>query len=101
MCGKRVELEAVMRFTWSKEPRQTGLAGVCQGPRGFVLKHGCAEVATVSPLTDGPSRWTPNGWYWCAENMAGVRHNSLWNTPRYATPDEAKTACLAYAKTKE
>jgi hypothetical protein len=83
------------RFTWSRQPSERGLAGVCQGPRGFILKRGGKEVGRVSPLTGGPINRDITGWYWY-----GSGHNSLWSGDKYTNPDDAKAACLAYVRSK-
>lgn len=85
-----------MRLTWSREPREKGLAAVCQGERGWHLKADGKMIGTVRPHYKGFSR-EKIGYYWYARsdelgipvrNTAGIKH--------YATPEEAKEACKKY-----
>lgn len=85
-----------MRLTWRKEPHETGLARVCQGPRGAELRIDGTLVAHVSALRVGFSR-DYDGWYWyCGTEPAlGILHRNTCRAP-VSTIDEAKAACRAY-----
>ena len=58
-----------MRLTWSKQPSERGLAGVCQSPRGRICKVDGEEVARVVSNTVGFHVY--RGWFWVARNNSG------------------------------
>ena len=83
----------MMAARWSKEPNEKGLAGVCQGPRGFLLKENGETLAHVAPVA-GKDKWDIVGWYWY-----GFGENSYHHP--VATEDEAKAqATVFYRKRK-
>lgn len=92
MSKKRKQLR------WRREPRETGLAGVCQGERGWELRYGGEDVATVS--RHGHDRWNPTGWHWWARNdgLGVVWRNTSAEKLTYKTPEEAKVACRSYVE---
>lgn len=86
------------RLTWSKQPNEQGLASVCQGPRGAILKLNGVVAGRVYA---NPHQY--KGWYWVA------RHNTTeevpWEVPLKNTCDtpvkeleDAKKACEAYVR---
>jgi len=83
-----------MNLRWKKNPRPTGLAGVCSGPQGSTLRiDGTTRVATVYSL--GGRR---TAWYW----VAGWKHPNIppkntCNEP-LATEADAKDAAMAYVR---
>lgn len=77
-----------MRLVWRKQPSETGLARVTQGPRGFELRLGKEIVMRVAPLTDRTARYTILGWYWYGMGMNTV-HKPC------ATAEEAKNQAKA------
>jgi hypothetical protein len=89
------------RLTWSREPDERGLAGVCQSPRGMVLKANGANVASVSPHCVGFRRYA--GWNWCARcDELGIQlRNSLVNpisVKVYKTKEAAQAECAEYVR---
>lgn len=63
-----------MRLSWRREPRETGLAGVCQGPRGAILKVDGKDVGRVYSTSVG-SR-LEDGWFLAvrSENCIPLRN---------------------------
>lgn len=53
-----------MRVTWRKEPKETGLAGVCQRTQGVILKVDGNDVASVNPIYK--NRGATGKWYFVA-----------------------------------
>lgn len=84
-----------MRITFKRDARETGLARVCQGPRGYEIRADGKRVGHVSPLC--PDRWIITGWYWyCAANDAmNIELRNTAKTP-VKTVDEAKAQAKAY-----
>lgn len=82
-----------MALRWRKTPRETGLAAVTQGLRGYELRDGGEDVGRVYPLKTRPWDYTASGWYWAA-----CGKNSYTTKEIYNTPEEAKAACMAYVK---
>lgn len=84
-----------MRITFRKHANKTGLARVCQGPRGYDAKINGVVVASIYPLSVGFHEY--RGWYWaCAKNESlGIEHRNTYATPTN-TADEAKAQCKAY-----
>ncbi len=82
-----------MRLRWSTEPNETGLARVCQGPRGAILKVDGEEIgrASFSRVYDG--------WYWNA--YSGIQRTIQ---RRYghgiSTLEAAKDECEAYVRSE-
>lgn len=82
------------RLTWSRQPNETGLAGVCQSPRGAILKADGKPVARVSPDMGGRFYRDILGWY-----FYGMGRNSFNDPDRagfFPTMDEAKAACKVW-----
>ena len=82
------------RLTWSRQPDDSGLARIIQGPRGAVLKADGKPVAHVSPDMGGRVYRDILGWY-----FYGMGRNSLNDPDRagiFPTIDEAKAACKAW-----
>lgn len=87
-----------MRLTWKREPRETGLAAICQGERGFHLNLNGINIGSVSPLYKGFGR-DKIGYYWCVGSAPEIKlpyRNTANRRPAYATVEEAKEACKAY-----
>lgn len=88
------------RITWSKEPNETGLARVCQDPRGRNLKVDRRIVGRVCP--PGRFRTLTNGceWYAVDDELSIPLVNSCCgaNPVFYPTMDEAAAACEAYVR---
>jgi hypothetical protein len=85
-----------MALRWRKDPRETGLAGVCAGPRGHTLyKDGKERVASVNAYRDG---WGMDykGWYWVARGDSIPYKNTCDNPVE--TDTEAKKEAMAYVK---
>lgn len=78
-----------MKLTWRRQKRESGLAGVCQGTRGYELwADGKTIIAHVAPLYKG---WTREqiGWYWYGEGK------NTCDSP-CADADEAKRQVREY-----
>lgn len=85
-----------MKLRWKKGPKETGLAAVGSGPRGYVYHDGEQQYASVSPL-GGCWRGPLTGWYWVAGWGSGVPHKNTCNNP-CETPEEAKKQASEYVK---
>lgn len=81
------------RLAWRKQPRERGLAAICQGERGYELRLAGETVMAVAPKTEPFNRYVVTGWYWYGLGA---------NTARVpvATPEIAKAQALQYAKAK-
>jgi len=87
-----------VKLTWRKEPNETGLSRVTQGPRGAILKLDGEDAGHVAPFRVA---WhTYKGWYWYAGTDDGrvPRQNTASDRRPYATIDEAKAACETYVR---
>jgi hypothetical protein len=92
------EAEAEVRLTWSKEPNESGLAKVCQLPRGAILKLNGKQIATVHAYTEGFSREL-RGWYWYGGDEAiGVPRKNTASAPLKELAD-AKAQAEIYVRT--
>ncbi len=83
-----------MKLTWSKQPSEQGLARVCQGPRGAILKLDGERVGYVYATR-------PSGWYWVAINdTLGVTLFNSCASGRALTADldTAKAECEDYVR---
>ena len=81
---------------WRREPRATGLAGACQGTRGWELRWGEELIGEASVLSRH-DRYAEGPWYWWAGGRSVPNRNTVWE-PLIETAEEAKTACLAYVR---
>lgn len=86
----------IKRLTWRRQENETGLAKICQTPRGLVGKVDGKDVFRVSPKFVGFSR-VIDGWWWIhtAPNMA-VR--SFDTMPLFDTKEAARDSATAYYK---
>lgn len=94
------------RLVWRRQPNETGLARVCQGPRGAELRL-CVpgqkpeRIGTVSARR-GLGDY--GGWYWTAWSRDGrvPRYNTVDSecgpVKTFSTIEEAKADCFAYVK---
>lgn len=83
-----------MRLTWRREPHARGLAGVCQGERGWDLRADGCDIAHVRPLLRG--RRT-EGYYWYSCHSSLPEANT--SASPTSTPEEAKDGCEFFART--
>lgn len=86
-----------MRMSWRKQPNETGLRAVGQGPRGAILKVDGEDVGRVYPRRRAGA-WEYRGWYWTARSdRLGI---ALRNTAgdEVETIEEAKAQCAAYVR---
>lgn len=86
-----------LHLTWRQEPRETGLAGVVQGERGYDLCYGGEKIGSVRPCYEGFNR-RKRGYFWYAHSeKLGV---PLHNTSRSPVADieVAKVECRAYVQ---
>lgn len=80
---------------WKRQPSETGLRAVVQGPRGWHLYWGTKRIATVSVLYKGFSRET-DGWYFVArEDDLKVPHRNTCGE-RGKPASVARADCVAY-----
>lgn len=89
------------RLSWRKQPSETGLARVCQAPRGAILRWAPPgaegkDIGRVYPRAVDFHKY--DGWYWYAKSADGrIRRCNTANNP-VETLEEAKAACLAYVR---
>lgn len=84
-----------MSLRWKRNPRPTGLAGVCCGNMGSVLREGEKEYASTN-YSEG--KWgNSKGWFWSCRDEA---QNKVINTCREPVENEleAKKAASDYVK---
>lgn len=79
-----------MRVTVSREASESGLARVCQSPRGYVLKVDGKVVGRVG-WSHSPDKSKPWHWY-------GSGHNSASAGTYFATKEEARDNAVAFIK---
>lgn len=85
-----------MRITARQEPREGGLAGVCQGPRGFIISVDGKKVGRVA-WARSMSRDT-GYWYFYASGPGIPTKNTASDLPRLQTREDARDACMAYVR---
>lgn len=77
-----------MRITFRREERETGLARVCQGTRGWDINVNGVRVGGVRPS----HRHSSESWFWyVGSNVLGLPYISTCNEP-VTTSEEAKLA---------
>lgn len=82
------------RASWRKQPSETGLRSIGQGPRGYELRIAGDDViirvqAAGGSATGGPLR----GWYWY-----GMDVNTYNTKTLFKTAEEAKADADAFYK---
>ena len=84
-----------MRITWKREPREPGLAGVCQGERCYDLNCGGELVGHVRL-----KRLVRSFYFWwaCSDTLGVPLYNSEVSGQEYATMEQAKADCRAYVE---
>ena len=75
---------------WRREARARGLAGVCQGWRGFELVSDGEVIAHVAGFGD---RYAPDRFYWY-----GLNTNTLWQKLTFGSVEEAKSHAMQSAR---
>ena len=92
-------MEEALRITCRKEENETGLARVCQSPRGFVISVDGKKVARVGSYRGLGAK--PDGWHWYGgDDSLGIpRRNSSAEGLTYETKEACRDACIAYLKT--
>ena len=86
-----------MALRWKRNPRPTGLAGVCAGPMGSTLREGEVEYARTSFISKLHGHKV-EGWYWTTRaDKQGVPHKNTCYEP---VTDEAtaKAGAMAYVR---
>jgi hypothetical protein len=80
---------------WKREPRESGLRGVAQGPRGWHLYWGPNRIASVAVLFKGFSR-ERDGWYFYAsdDNLKVPYRNTCGE--RGIPAAQVRDSCVAY-----
>lgn len=85
------------RLTWSREPDERGLARICQGERGRVLKASGVPVAHVHPIH---ARYHGRaGYYWWAGGD-GIDLANTFGVREFATIAEAMEDCEQYVRSE-
>lgn len=84
-----------MRVTARREPRESGLAGVVQGPRGYIIKADGKDVGRASMRYEGWGR-KELGWYFHAR-LGDVSINTC-NDRLFETAEAARDAAIAWVK---
>lgn len=85
-------MEKKSRASWRKEPNETGLRSVGQGPRGYELRKDGDWLIKVAP--SGGNWMRPlEGWYWY-----GLDTNTFNTKPLFATAEDALADAKAYYK---
>lgn len=77
---------------WRSTPRQKGLAGIGQGPRGVELTRGGQVIIHVAPVLERERLVT--GWYWYGLGM------NTSSSPR-GTLEEAKAEANDFYKAQK
>lgn len=80
------------RLTWSRQPRERGLAGIVQRHRSLIAKLGGLEVGRVVFAA------AERNFYFCMTRPDGKTFNSLWAAQSWPSEDEAKRAAISYFK---
>lgn len=87
-----------MKLRWRKDPKETGLRAVMQGPRGSGLYGDCTvKFASVAASVDRFGTWKCLGWYWVAGWGSSVPHKNTCNE-LVPTEEQAKADALTYVK---
>ena len=83
-----------MAKRWRRNPRPTGLAGVCAGVQGSTLYDGDVELANVNHAN---GVFDSTGWYWaCPSNESlGIGWANSCNE-KVETEKEAKAQAKSY-----
>lgn len=80
---------------WAREPNETGLRRVCQGPRGWDLYAGKEKIAYVSPRYRGFGREIVGWWFVARSDEMGVPLCNFASTPE-ASPRNARARAVIY-----
>ena len=92
-----------MKVTARNEPSESGLARVCQAPRGFIIKLDGRDVGRVGSsrnlFAESPEERGRVSWHWYA-SVVSVRHNSAAEGENFSTREAARDACIAWVKTQ-
>lgn len=80
------------RFTWKKNPRETGLRAVIAWPRGYKLRKGDVLYATVQPADRGGTRW-----FYVVGWDSGLPRANTCDSP-VDSPEEAKKLAMQYVR---
>lgn len=89
------------RLFWRREPREKGLAGVCQGERGYHLMFQGSRIGSVNVRYGHGFSLTKEGYYWSARlDVNGESKIPLKNTCNNFVPtiEQAKAECEAYVR---
>ena len=77
------------RLRWKREKRETGLAAIAAGPRGYFYHDGDKKYATVNAHG--------GKWYWVAGWNSNVPHKNTYDNPCRSI-EEAKQQASEYVK---
>ena len=86
-------------MTWSRIPKERGLAAVGQGERGWILKRDGERIATVDVLYRNWSR-VKTGYYFYARAGLVSINTAARQDPPFETAEEAKAACRKWVVEK-
>ena len=85
------------RLTWSRQPSETGLARVCQGERGRILKINGSKVGYAGAAYKEWSHIVA-GYYWYAgDDKLGIERRNTAHEP-VSTLEEAQAQCEAHVR---
>lgn len=80
------------RFSWKRNPPETGLRAVVAWVRGYKLHRGGVLYATVQPFDARGTRW-----YYVVGWDSGIPYRNTADDP-VDTPDEAKRRAMEYVR---
>jgi hypothetical protein len=84
------------RLMWRRQPNETGLAAVCQSPRGKELRNQGKTLGLARShggrLRDRPGYYWHGGW----EEYGVPRRNTASRTPSFPTLEEACADMMKY-----
>ena len=78
---------------WRKQPNETGLRSIGQGPRGYELRLDGDVLIHVAAAGGAALNGPLRGWYWC-----GLDRNTYSEGKMFKTKEEAKADADAFYK---
>jgi hypothetical protein len=88
------------RLRFKREPMETGLRAVGQGPRGYDLWYGDERLGSADEITQPFVRWMGTGrFYWHVGTFKelGIEHKNTAREP-VETMEEAKAQLRTYVE---
>lgn len=81
---------------WRREPRERGLAAICQGTRGWDYCESGEVIARVRPLSAGRlNGLNVSGWYWYGDGV------NTASTEPFDSPEDAQADVVDHFKEKK